>query len=91
MDVVTRALETLRTRWLAMGMKLGQVLGAYLTVVHGVFCILYRTIAICSGVAVHVRRQCRNAHFGLLRNLSKLRRCIRHFGSYVVLDSNCNV
>jgi len=53
-DVVTRALETLRTRWLAMGMKLGQVLGAYLTVVHGVFCILYRTIAICSGVAVHV-------------------------------------
>ncbi len=54
MDVVTRALETLRTRWLAMGMKLGQVLGAYLTVVHGVFCILYRTIAICSGVAVHV-------------------------------------
>ncbi len=54
MDVVTRALETLRARWLAMGMKLGQVLGAYLTVVHGVFCILYRTIAICSGVAVHV-------------------------------------
>ncbi len=54
MDVVTRALETLRTRWLAMGMKLGQVLGAYLTVVHGVFGILYRTIAICSGVAVHV-------------------------------------
>ncbi len=53
-DVVTRALETLRTRWLAIGMKLGQVLGAYLTVVHGVFCILYRTIAICSGVAVHV-------------------------------------
>ena len=58
---------------------------AHLTVVNAILCVLDRGIAICRGiVAVEVRLQSRDAHFGLLGDLSELRRGVSHVDRFSI-------